>query len=87
MKHDEACAQTLKLASALDAFAAEMNGDIITILTSLMTDSAKRLRVLHRLLEQCLPHVQASAQSEHILDGLGPRHELPIDRMARGQFE
>lgn len=44
-----------------------------------MYESAERLEELHELLELCFPHVQASAQAEHILDGFGPRHELPID--------
>ena len=48
-----------------------------------VVETAERLEELHELLKLCLPHVQASAQSEHILDGLGPRHELPIDMLVQ----
>lgn len=46
-----------------------------------ITEGAQRLLELHELLKLCLPHVQAAAQSEHTLSSLGPRHELPIDKL------
>ena len=41
----------------------------------------RRLLDLQELHKLCLPHVQAAAQAEHTLSCVGPRHELPIDRL------
>lgn len=51
------------------------------IANAAILEGAQRLEELQTLLAECLPHVQAAAQSEHTLSSIGPRHELPIDRL------
>lgn len=35
------------------------------------------------LIIEALPHVQATAEAEHMLDGFGQRKELPVDELVK----
>lgn len=53
------------------------NDDVRTTLL----EAAQRMRELQELLVQCLPHVEASSEAAHILDGFKRKHH-PLDRFA-----
>lgn len=38
-------------------------------------------------LAEALPHVESSANAEHMLDGFGPRQERPVDDLVRRMKE
>lgn len=46
-----------------------------------LLEAAQRMRELQELLVQCLPHVEASSEAAHILDGFKRKHH-PLDRFA-----
>ena len=71
---------TAKIAQALADSRVEFYHTLKAI-ESASSGIERRLLGLHELLKLCLPHVQAAAQAEHTLSCVGPRHELPIDRL------
>ena len=49
-------------------------------------DAVAKLAQIKHLLKQALPHVQSSAQAEHLTDGFRPRHH-PYDDLVKAMEE